>query len=434
MQHKNVLPFILPFFLVAQASLNAHVADLSSDKQTAYITVFVHGAISIKPYISIPNFIRLVRDNIENSLYKETVFVIRDDPFFFQNQPMQERGLRPIDYNDYRPGAASSLYARLFDEVLKSIDQPLTSHFYYTGGWSGLLSPTARYQEAYELYQDIKKELNRLREIYGFTKFYLRFIGYSHGGNVCLNLGAVHDIEFPDDEFTINQLILIGTPVQFETDIWAFSPVFEKIYHFYSYGDRVQKLDCFSLKRFLSHRKFHYYPSTLKQIQLKVTDRVMFSYKHNKRRKPRLKKVDISPGHTELWFPGWTPENFRKTYPFYPIPAVLMVPLIINEVDKLGKKVGHILAHIDATTKIITLTSKECKCCRALSLSKELLDRLTKEIHKAQPVHFTKENFDRQVYKAIDEIKQQRLNRKTQDKKRSVFRRIICKRPCHCLR
>jgi hypothetical protein len=39
---------------------------------------------------------------------------------------------------------------------------------------------------------------------------------------------------------------------------------------------------------------------------------------------------DSSPGHAELWFFGWTPENYRERFTLMPLPAVAVLPLIID--------------------------------------------------------------------------------------------------------
>lgn len=44
---------------------------------------------------------------------------------------------------------------------------------------------------------------------------------------------------------------------------------------------------------------------------------------------------DMSPGHSELWFFGWTPVHYRDTYPLHPFPTVAFAPFIINELQKL---------------------------------------------------------------------------------------------------
>ena len=77
----------------------------------------------------------------------------------------------------------------------------------------------------------------------------VRVIGYSHGGNVCLYTAKVAQ-KAQENGLSIDELILIGMPVQSETDHLINDPMFKKIFHIYSRGDRIQKLDFFSFNRF----------------------------------------------------------------------------------------------------------------------------------------------------------------------------------------
>ena len=94
----NIFILILSLGLVpAIYSTNQPLpAPQKSDSQDVWLTVFIHGIISIKPHVTITNFIRFLNDDLDESLYAETVDVMRDDPFFFQNQTVQARGLKPI--------------------------------------------------------------------------------------------------------------------------------------------------------------------------------------------------------------------------------------------------------------------------------------------------------------------------------------------------
>jgi hypothetical protein len=47
---------------------------------------------------------------------------------------------------------------------------------------------------------------------------------------------------------------------------------------------------------------------------------------------------DASPGHTELWFYGWTPNNYRHNHPLYPLPCVALVPALIHATQQCEKE------------------------------------------------------------------------------------------------
>ena len=43
---------------------------------------------------------------------------------------------------------------------------------------------------------------------------------------------------------------------------------------------------------------------------------------------------DSSPGHAELWFFGWTPQNYRDQFALMPLPAVAVFPLILDAIHQ----------------------------------------------------------------------------------------------------
>jgi len=315
-----------------------------------WITVFVHGIKSIKPHVSLDNFFRFMKDDVEDTVYSKTVELMRTDAHFFQNQPMQEIGLRKVNmHTSQQPGNASHAMAVLFDEMNTLSNNNEINH-YYTYGWSGLLSPSTRYKESVPLLLELEKEVQNYRARGINPK--IRFIGYSHGGNVCLNVAKAYEELFPDCSLTINQLILVGSPVQGETDYLVNSPLFEHVYHFYSNGDRIQKLDFFSFDRFFSgqtfsERKDLTLPTKLTQIQLKVMRNTSRTKKctHKQRLATNINNPailtgnthlirDVSPGHSELWFFGWTPVSYRTSYPLYPFPTIAFAPFIIKQIQE----------------------------------------------------------------------------------------------------
>lgn len=317
-------------------------------EQEVWLTIFVHGIMSVKHHLSLTNIIRFMKDEIDDSLYAATVNCMREDPFFFKNQPMQELGLKTINPSDASVGNASSLLARLMDQVIHATYSPDIKNYFYTFGWSGLLSPSKRYREAKKLYIALSQEIKLFKQ-QGITPR-IRLIGYSHGGNICLNLGAVKKHEnLKKENISIDQLVLLGVPVQYDTDYLVSSPLFKKVYHFYSHADRIQRLDFFSWNRFLSKRLFKEregftLPHRLTQIRIKArrtaAQKSEAMFITNNFGNPAivsgshkiLKNAD--PGHTELWFFGWTPSNYRETFPLYPLPIVLFVPVLIKYIDE----------------------------------------------------------------------------------------------------
>jgi hypothetical protein len=325
------------------------------------MNIYIHGIISIKPHITVTNFIRFLTDNVKESIYAETVLGMRDDAFFYQNQTMQGRGLIPIQLNPaLKPGASASLMANVYEHLNKLNGNNEIENLYYTYGWSGLLSRSERYADAKQCLLDIEKEVVRLRSM-GINPT-VRVIGYSHGGTIVLKMAMAKRNEKLNPQFTINEAILIGTPIQFDTDYLINDPLFEKVYNVFSRGDRVQKLDFFSCGEFFSeqlfkpHCGFEKLPDKLTQLEIRVIrkrgetcktvctgnngESLLYDGKHCS----RLIR-NVSPGHMELWFFGWTPRHYRANFPLYPLPIVSFLPYILNSVNSL--------AHSDPRTPFV---------------------------------------------------------------------------------
>lgn len=316
-----------------------------------WINVFVHGIMSIKPHLNMSNFMRFMRDDVENTTYAKTVEIMRQDDFFYKNQAMQGFGFKKVDPSDTTPGNASSALASILNDVVKISHGPNIENHYYTYGWSGLLSPTKRYKDAIELYKNIEQTVQYFNQK-GITPK-IRVFGYSHGGNVVLNLGAVRQREAVRKDLVIDEMLLIGTPIQKETDYLVNDQLFKKVYNIFSACDRVQKMDFFSFnrafsRRILSDRDGFILPKKLVQIQLKLTRltpaarknprKVAASFNFNSRMilsgKSHLLR-DSSPGHGELWFFGWTPVHYRENFALNPLPAVAITPFILKTVQEV---------------------------------------------------------------------------------------------------
>ncbi len=316
-----------------------------------WINIFVHGIMSIKPHLNVSNFMRFMRDNVENTTYSKTVEIMRQDPLYYKNQAMQGFGLQKVSPCDAVVGNASGALACILDDVTSlSHGQHIKNH-YYTYGWSGLLSHTRRYKDAIDLYKNIEKEVQAFKAR-GITPK-IRLYGYSHGGNVVLNLGAVRQKENVQKDLVIDEALLLGTPIQKETDYLINDQLFKKIYNIYSASDRVQKMDFFSFNRAFSRRIFSpregfSLPKKLVQINLKITR--LMSARRNKVNKFaasmnfNCKAIlsgkshllrDSSPGHGELWFFGWTPVHYRSKFSFNPLPAVAIAPFILKTVQEI---------------------------------------------------------------------------------------------------
>jgi hypothetical protein len=362
---KSLLISVFLGLSYAQAEQSAiHRAQLPEDVQITttqksaevepWIVVFVHGIMSIQPHVNAANFLRFMIDDVDKTTYSKTVELMRLDPIFYKNQAMQGVGLIKVDAHDRTPGNGASALANVLNRVTEQCypTKKIDAH-YYTFGWSGLLSVKQRYQDAKKLFIALEQEVAKFHAQGIYPK--IKVIGYSHGGNVVLNLGAVADREFPHSKLSIDEAIFWGMPVQNETDEYVNSPIFKKIYHFYSTGDRVQKLDCFSFKRFFSRRvfkkrgkKLHALPKKLVQIQMKLTRNMVKTRKNPAYFEHTYDFTDVavvsgkshllrdsSPGHAELWFFGWSPVHYRKTFALAPLPTIALVPFFMYILESI---------------------------------------------------------------------------------------------------
>jgi len=316
---------------------NASVTDDSEE----WIVVFVHGIMSIKPHITFGNVTKFFSDQIANTQYARTIKRMREDPHFFKNQAMQQRGLVKVDMNDKSPGNASGAMAYVMNKMEKLAGLKNRKNHYYTYGWSGLLSQSSRYREAARFFSDLRKLIRT------FPKTpKIRIVGYSHGGCVSLELAAVKRDLFPNAKLKIDEIVLLATPIQQKNEELISSPLFKRVYNLYSRHDRVQRIDIFNPSRYLSNRLFEPHkgfslPDKLVQVELKLIRNQSHinsdvpKYKHlgdfsNKRivEGQHNLLVDSSPGHGEVWFFGWTPQFYRKNFALYPLPMISILPFI----------------------------------------------------------------------------------------------------------
>lgn len=396
--------------------------ELECKQKKVRITIFVHGIMSIKPHLSFANIWRFLKDKVEDTLYAQTVMAMRKDDFFFKNQPMQEIGMHKVDLDRVQKGYASGLTGRLLNEIEQLVHPEATyENHYYTFGWPGLLSARIRYLEAIPLYKEILELVQKFRA-QGIEPE-VRLIGYSHGGNLCLNLAAVRQHENVDHNLTINELILLGVPVQCETDFLINDRIFKRVYHIYSRGDRIQKLDFFSTKRFFSRRvfkkrKYFNLPKKLTQIQIRMTRPVRSKKKkldpqqcyYNINKTPILSGKskhlrDISPGHIELWFFSWTPSNYRCHLPIAPLPLLVLLPLILNTTEETLSRAQTanvkkpIIMDIRPTYEHIIV--KNQKSWRDITITeffdKTIMEKLAQMCEPYIPDDYTNEEYDTHI-------------------------------------
>ena len=295
-----------------------------------WLNIFIHG--TVKPPLRIGDISRISKDKLENTFYYYSAAFLRNDPRFYQYQPMQKLGMQPI-HIDRKKGNASGAIAEIYDIQYKA-EHPEEINYYYTWGWSGLLSLTQREIESKDLLNDLKKLIANYKATGVNPK--IRLIGYSHGGNVILNM-AIYEEAY---DLHIDESIFIGMPVHMDTDCLTNSPMFKKIYQIYSSRDRAQAADVFSTKYFSSHRKFKdrkcckMPKNKIIQIRLSTTytmkDPICGEVK---------KSYNMDPTHIELWSFGWKPNSYRKKFPLTPLPAIAIFPFLASKTKDLGDNI-----------------------------------------------------------------------------------------------
>jgi len=274
-------------------------------KSEPWMTVFIHG--SFGSVLGFFNASDVLKDKISGTVYRKVTKGMRDDEFFFRYQPILKRGLVRVmpTFNIKEIGNqffAAYPLIKAYDMIAEQICPGKEKNYYYTFGWSGLMSQNSRRFESIRLYNALSEEITKFHAQGIYPK--IRLIAHSHGGNLCLNLGAVHRLVnlkdfskldvlsknhdeneslkvlyslirvLPTQELAqhkqdqkrldympikknlqIDQLIFYGTPIQPETESFVYSPVFKKVYNFYSGEDMIQKFDWVSSKRSSSFQR-----------------------------------------------------------------------------------------------------------------------------------------------------------------------------------
>jgi hypothetical protein len=172
----------------------------------------------------------------------------------------------------------------------------------------------------------------------------IRLVGYSHGANICINLARAQK-QYPNQTIVVDELILLGCPIQNSNDFLINNPMFIDIYNLYSKKDRIQPLDPFAHTGFFAERLFKnrptfFVPPKVTQANMRVT-RIQ-----NRKNRYGINPVlitkgqlwnrgsyylhDQSPGHVELWSFGWTPKFYRNHFVLFPYPMVIFIPFMLS--------------------------------------------------------------------------------------------------------
>lgn len=275
-----------------------------------WVVVLIHGSFgSLLGFLSTSD---VLQDKVSGTTYRHTTKKMRDDDFYFKDQPILQRGLHALEptFNIKQIGGKKyAVYplAEAYQElqnIIRPNDEVL--HF-YTFGWSGLMSQKSRLFESIRLYNALSEITQTMNAQH--TSLKTRIVAHSHGGNLALNLATVRKaLKFigtdelksfsldpeenesikkmvellktlPNKEIAktktgqkvydyvptnahlhIDELIMYGTPIQPETECFATSDTFRQVYNFYSEGDLVQRMDWVTSKKPLSCQRISPFP------------------------------------------------------------------------------------------------------------------------------------------------------------------------------
>lgn len=415
MKRRNSALVSVFLLLAVSGWLRSDDTVIPTEPQQPWITIFVHGIISVQHQITFQNLIILLRDDIVGSMYARTVELIRTDPYFYQYHSMQEMGLRKISMLPHVPGAASSALAYAYEaneRFAKGFDGDM---IFYTFGWSGLISPRMRYIEAEIFFDQLQKELATYHADNIIPK--VRIVAYSNGGNLALELGRVA-LQLCYTQPLIDELILLGVPVVRSTDYFVASPIFTKVWHLYSKADKVQTLDTFSSETFFSQRTFNdretfIVPDKVTQVEIQVKRPAthLFDVVFGECRKDVAQTLQFryntlrkaSPNHSELWSFGWKYSKHGKHSPFRPLPTAAFVPWITHAVATgLPPKTDHAIADILTHKEVIIVQDPYTKACNVVPfLTLEQLAEVKALASQFEPTDYSEACHKQKIYEHL---------------------------------
>lgn len=382
-------------------------------KQEQWMTVFVHG--SFGTMFGLFSAFNVFQDSVDGTTYKKMTSHMRYDPFFHQLQPLLEPGISAVTptFDPPQEGVKPAIYpvSAAYEKLTDLMAPEKEQQHFYVFGWSGLVSQQRRRKESLRFYNMLVDEYTKLTD-QGITPK-IRIVTHSHGGNTTLNLAGIHEMlcndmqtptyeQYPDDDyrhsmeaihtmltqakereeiadlphqkswdyrptkapFAIDELVILGTPIQPETSSFFLSPFFKKIYSFYSENDGIQGSDGVSTRRYYSDQRIQCMPignnkeHKITQIKMTLNKPVIEEEKEEATETeepreapqdwsgrfmeaastlwktligPRKKLQNPDPNHKEFWFMGWkqraektaNAQQFIKPYPY-----VIFVPII----------------------------------------------------------------------------------------------------------
>lgn len=451
-------------------------------ENTVQMTVFVHG--SFASLLGFLSYAEVISDKLSGSVYRQITKKMRADDFFFRDQIILQRGLIPVEPTFDLQKTGGKKYAAYplimaYKEINDAFNPNHEQTLFYTFGWSGLISQNSRRFEAIRFYNLLCEERNRLKA-QGLDP-HIRIICHSHGGNLALNLAAINkaislsawdatgnyspyedenesikamakllqqvttketaktksdqkifDYVPPVNDLVIDELVLMGTPLQPETEYFFYAAdTFKKIYHIYSDEDFVQRADWVSSKRPLSGQRLTtldvHKKMPIEKRNIIIQARLLAETPIAEQNKTTPESTDKNektvldalfagqnifsrssknPTHKELWFALWGDDDPVFSTFLHPMPVVVLCPLIIDTLNKTEQKNTDLDVTITATAKTITVSTapyKETKTLFTSSMDQEVLEKTKKLALAWKPESLSQGDEFNAVYKHLFE-------------------------------
>lgn len=347
-----------------------------SSSQHVWLNVFIHG--TSRPYISTSDILKVRADRVENSRYETVTTNIRNNLPLHTSQVIQQQGFHSVDIKNPLSSSAA-LFCSLYEQISQKLNQHKQHSLYYTFGWSGLLSLRARRDASFDLFEHLNKICAELEK--KGVKPHIRLVGYSHGGTIGLYLAEIAKQRNKKAHFHVDELILVGTPIQQDTDFLTRDPIFKKIINVFSEGDLVQPSDFVSTpfsitgERIFTSRKGFTVPSKVIQLNIKLIKKLEVKTCKDRCTGTTIKRADkINPGHIELWHFGWASAWYRPYLPIAPFPACLFIPFFEKILEK--KQASGLYDIVLVPEDYIAYLHQGCSVQRVPFLTKEFMQDL----------------------------------------------------------
>jgi hypothetical protein len=369
------------FLLTRTAEIVPFSEKTFDDSKQHRMVIFVHGTFGA--LVGLASAPAVWTDSLKGTIYKRFVAFMRRKNFFYASQPLLGLGLiglQPsLEKSSGEDKFAARPIARCYQECVQFVRKADEICHYYTFGWNGLLSQKSRRKASVRLLNQLHQEVLKFKQFKIVPKITL--LCHSHGGNVALNMGilvyllrkecnevfdcvkASHAVKkneellssLPDffslkqqenswmyrpfvPGWNIDELVLLATPLQEETDAGAVTSFFNRVDSFYSFDDHIQTKDVISTQSAVSTQRFTEIEEILEKKGVRLPDkirqiRVMYNRAFSTDGARVVPKIGFltDPGHKDFWFLMY-PLNFRTAL-LRPLPLVCLYPLMSKILD-----------------------------------------------------------------------------------------------------